>query len=144
MLRMAVQALLCVGVLPFYPFVLLFTAMMFTPGFWRDAATFTWENWIFYLIYPAAAIGLPALLLSIFVAPAALPPRWARFVVIGLLAGSFTAVTFLALVVPRSIAAQDWSGLWSSAWQLGGPLLVALWNLGRLWRTTRRPVPAAA
>jgi hypothetical protein len=140
MARKFFQLLLCASVLPFYPFVLLFTARMFTPSFWGEASTFTVENWIFFLIYPAAAIGIPALIVSIFVAPAAIRQKsWlARSVVIGLIAGSLTAVTFLAVTAPSYLDQRNWSSLTMSLWQIGGPLIVAVWNLARLWRAPRR------
>lgn len=141
---MIFQVLLSMGALPFYPFVLLFTSSIFTRNFWSDAPTFTLENWVFFLIYPAAAIGIPALAVSIFVAPAAIKQRaWlARFVVIGLLAGSLTAITFLSLTMPAALEQRNWSALRMSAWQMGGPLLVAAWNLVRLWGVRRQGTAA--
>lgn len=140
MARKIVQVLLCAAALPFYPLVLLFTARMFTPSFWTEVSTFTAENWIFLLIYPAAAIGIPALLISIFAAPVTIRRKtWlTSFVVIGLVAGSLAAATFLVLLVPSNLAQEDGSRKWMSAWQMGGPLVVAIWNLARLWRETRR------
>ncbi len=134
--RMLIQTLLSVGVLPFYPFVLLFSLSALTPGFWREVSGFTLENWVFFLIYPAAAIGIPVLFVSIFVPPAGIKKlKWLRHLVVaGLVAGSFTAVTFLAVSLTDNHDAAGRQLSWISLWQIGGPLLVALWNLGRLWR----------
>lgn len=142
--RIVLQLLLCAGTLPFYPFVLLFAARMFTPRFWSEASAFTAENWALFLIYPAAAIGIPALIVSIVAAPATiLRKAWlTRAVVIGLVAGSLAAVALLSLTLPADLAQGDTQGRWTSAWQLGGPLVVALWNLARLWSATRRAGPA--
>ncbi len=146
MARKIIQVLLCAAALPFYPFVLLFAARMLTPSFWSEASTFTAENWIFFLIYPAAAIGIPALLISIFAAPVTIRRKaWLTcVVVIGLVAGSLAAATFLVLLVPSNYAQDDGSGKWMSAWQMGGPLVVAIWNLARLWSETRRSGSAAS
>lgn len=136
MIRKIVQLLLCAVVLPFYPWVLILTASIFTPKFWSEAASFTLENWGLFLIYPAAAIGIPALVFSILVAPAAIKrTRWLCWLVsIGLIAGSLTAVTFLSVATPSQFEEKNWSSLAMTTWQMGGPLLVAFWNLGRLWR----------
>ncbi len=146
MLRSFLQLLLCAGVLPFYPFVLLFTARMFTPSFWNEAPTFTLENWVFFLIYPAAALGLPALLVSIFAAPSAIrqKPWLARSVVTGLVAGSVAAVVVLSTTVSAHVERRNGSELAMGLWQIVGPLIVAVWNLARLWRETRRAGTAAA
>ena len=45
MIRAIIQLLLCVGVLPFYPFVLLLVASVFTPKSWGDLSSFSFENW---------------------------------------------------------------------------------------------------
>lgn len=144
MWRTALQLLLSVAVLPLYPFVLILTAAIFTPKFWNEAPSFTLENWVLFLIYPAAAIGIPALIISIFVAPAAIRQRTglARYVFVGLAAGACTAVTFMAVSWPGMIDDGQWRGLAMSAWQLAGPLLVASWNFVRLWQHPR-PTPAA-
>lgn len=134
--RMLIQTLLSVGVLPLYPFVLIFSLSALTPGFWQEVSGFTLENWVFFLIYPAAAIGIPALFVSIFVPPAGIKKvKWLRHLVVaGLVAGSFTAVKFLAVSLTGNNNGAGRELSWISLWQLGGPLLVALWNLGRLWR----------
>ncbi|MCW5548536.1 MAG: hypothetical protein KIT44_06185 [Opitutaceae bacterium] len=134
--RILIQTLLSVGVLPFYPFVLLFSLSALTPGFWQEASGFTLENWVFFLIYPAAALGVPALLVSIFASPAGIKKvKWLLYLVVaGLVAGSFTAVTFLAVTLTDNADGVGRHFSWISLWQIGGPLLVAFWNLGRLWR----------
>lgn len=145
MARKIFQLLLCAGALPFYPLVLLFAARMLTPSFWNEASTFTAENWVFFLVYPAAAIGIPALLVSIFAAPGTIRRKagltW--LVVIGLVAGSLAAGMFLSLTLPEHLAHRHWSELATGVWQLGGPLLVAVWNLARLWTEKHGPRTAA-
>lgn len=140
MLRPVLQALLCAPVLPTYPFVLLFTFSIFTPRFWGEVSAFTWENWLYFLIYPAAAVGLPALLASIFIPPTQLnSTRWLRrLVVAGLMGGSITAITFLAVTLPADFREKNWRAIGFDLWQLGGPLVVALWNLIRLRQASAR------
>ena len=93
------------------------------------------------MIYLAAVIGVPALFISIFATPAKIKKiHWFRNLVIaGLIGGSLTAVTFLAVGVPADIAKKDWYSLWTGVWEIGGPLIVAFWNLWRLWREPDRP-----
>lgn len=128
--------MLCVGVLPFYPFVLLFTISVFTPKFWNEVSSFSLENWAFFTIYPAAAIGVPALFVSIFMAPKKInEKRWLRNLIIaGLIGGSITAVTFLSIGVSADFPKKNWHSLWTGIWQIGGPLVVAFWNMWRLWK----------
>lgn len=136
MIRAIIQLLLCVGVLPFYPFVLLLVASAFTPESWGDLSSFSFENWAVFMIYLAAVIGVPALFISIFAPPDKIKEtHWLRNLVIaGLIGGSLTAVTFLAFGVLPDAAKNNWHSLLSGIWEIGGPLIVALWNLWRLWK----------
>lgn len=135
-MRVIVQILLSVGVLPFYPYLLILAVAFFAQIFRIDISSFTFENFIGQMISPAAALGIPALFVSIFASPASVMKR--RFlrslIIIGLISGSILAVTLLIVFLPGDISRRDWRALFSAVWQIGGPLIVASWNLCRLFK----------
>ncbi|MDR0353144.1 MAG: hypothetical protein LBI02_07280 [Opitutaceae bacterium] len=94
-----------------------------------------------WLLSFGALIGTPAIFLSIF---ARSPARWLRnLLTIGLI-GSLCGQVFLCLSIADSpFGMMRGIDIIASAWISGGPSLVAIWNLWRLWKKTpASPVPA--
>ena len=130
-----IQFALSAAVFILWPFTSI-AVYAFIEGFVQKGPTMSFEQFYFFLVWIGALVGIPALAVSIFVPPVTIKKaRWRRmFVVGGLIGGSITAVTFLTIGLPDDVAKSNWSSFASGAWQIGGPLIVALWNLWRLWK----------
>ncbi|HVX90987.1 MAG TPA: hypothetical protein VHC20_05185 [Candidatus Paceibacterota bacterium] len=132
MLRAIAQILLSFAVIPFYPFAVAASFALLSPQVWKSTR-FTFENAVGMLAVLCGALGITALLISIIVDPIDLR-RWPRFrwlVLVGLVAGTFSAAVFVGSivsvhpVVARKLPLGD-------IIPFIGPVVVAVWNFIRI------------
>ena len=139
-LRPVIQFVLSAAVFILWPFTFI-AVYAFIESFARGTAM-SFEQFYFFLVWIGGLLGIPALAASIFVPTAIIKKaRWSQWVVIiGLIGGSITAGTLLTIRVPSDIAMSNWKSIATGTWQIGGPLIVALWNLWRLWKEPNQPL----
>jgi hypothetical protein len=126
--RIVIQLLLCGPVSAFYPFLLFATGHTAYDLFARPGAIGP-----FNLVFVAGGLGLTGLYASILLPTRWLRTRGVRWTVTGLMAlGIVLAIAFLALGGDTSGGLGE-NAAWA-AWGFGGPVLVALWNLRRMWQ----------
>jgi hypothetical protein len=125
--RIVVQLALAGPLVFFYPFLLFATGHTVYDLFARPGSVGP-----FNVIFVAGGLGLTGLYASIL-----LPLRWLRtpglrWTVTALMAlGIGLAFVFLAIGGDTSSGLGE-NALWA-AWAMGGPVIVALWNLRRMW-----------
>jgi hypothetical protein len=140
MIRYIVQSLLCIRILPIIPLAMIFGLAAFTPKFWREAPTFTFQNWISYSQFFIFAIALPLLILSIFLRPEFIKSKpWLyRLMISSQLCGILSLIIVLCIGIPSLISDTSQTNTTSYAqiiWIFGGPLIVSIWNSWRILKT---------
>jgi hypothetical protein len=126
--RIIIQLALSVWVVPSYPIV----AAVAIAGFHEVLFGYAPCSLEGCLIIFGAIIGGPAIFLSIFVRT---PARWLRnLLIIGLIGGS---CEMIMLLCTGGVFGHGITATICVAWINGGPLLVAIWNLWRLWKNPR-------
>jgi hypothetical protein len=126
--RIVLQLLLTGPVVFFYPFLLFATGHTVYDLFVRPSSIGP-----FSLMFVAGGLGLTGLYASIL-----LPARWLaaskalRWTVTAFMGlGIVLAIVFLAIGgTPKG---DPMEGIFWMAWTYGGPVIVAAWNLRRLW-----------
>jgi hypothetical protein len=126
--RIVVQLALVGPLVFFYPFLLFATGHTAYDLFARPGSIGA-----FNLIFVAGGLGLTGLYASILLPLSWLRRRALRWTVTAFMAfGIVLAIVFLAIGGDTSSGLGE-NALWA-AWVTAGPLIVALWNLRRMWR----------
>lgn len=125
--RIVLQSLLSGPVVFFYPFLVFATGHTVYDLFARQQALGA-----FSLIFVAGGLGLTGLYASILLPTRWLRTAWVRWTLTAFMAlGIVLAFVFLAIGGGTSTDLLE-NALWT-AWTYGGPVVVALWNLRRMW-----------
>ena len=125
--RIVVQLVLAGPMVFFYPFLVFATGHTVYDLFARPGSIGA-----FNLVFVAGGLGLTGLYASILLPTRWLRRPWLRWTVTGFMAlGIVLAVVFLAIGGDTSRGLGE-NALYA-AWGFGGPLIVALWNLRRMW-----------
>ncbi|HEX5129307.1 MAG TPA: hypothetical protein VFV90_06155 [Usitatibacter sp.] len=129
--RILVQLVVTGPVAFFYPFLAFATGHTVYDVFARPQAIGA-----FSLVFVAGGLGLTGLYLSILVPVRSLRARpWLKWTVTGLMAFGI-ALAVLALVLGADTSSLAEQGVAWSAWLFAGPLVVALWNVRRMFAGT--------
>lgn len=125
--RIVFQILLAGPVAAFYPFLAFATAHTAYDLVVRPQAV-----GLFSLIFVAGGLGLTGLYASILLPTRWLRTPWFRATVTALMAlGIVLAIVFIAIGGDAGKGLGE-NALWA-AWGFGGPVIVAAWNLRRMW-----------